>query len=121
MLWDINVLLDNVIEARRLDIALVDKKQLKRIIIDIAVSAEVRVGEKERDSMEKYQDLQRVIGRLCKLKIVEVVPVVTRALGSVTRESDGWIEKLEIANNVGVMEKTALLETARILRNVLEM
>ena len=53
--------------------------------------------------------------------MVEVVPVVIGALGSVTKEFDGWIEKLGITNNVGMMQKTALLGTARILRKVLEM
>ena len=53
--------------------------------------------------------------------MVEVLPVVIRALGSVTKEFDGWIEKLGITNNVGVMQKGALLGTARILRKVLEM
>ena len=71
--------------------------------------------------MEKYQDLKREIERLWKLKMVEVVPVVIGALGSVTKEFDGWIEKLGITNNVGVMQKTTLLGTRRILRKVLEM
>ena len=83
--------------------------------------ADVRVGEKEREKMEKYQDLKREIGRLWKLKMVEVIPVVIGALGSVRKEFDGWIEKLGIRNNVGVMQKTALLETTRILRKVLQM
>ena len=71
--------------------------------------------------MEKCQDLKREIGRLWKLKMAELVPVVIGALGIVTKEFDGWIEKLGITNNVGVMQKTALLGTARILRKVLEM
>ena len=53
--------------------------------------------------------------------MVEVVLVVIGALGCVRKESDGWIEKLGITSNVGVMQKTALMETARILRKVLEM
>ena len=121
VLWDINVKCDNVVEARRPDIILIDKKEQKGITIDIAVPADVRVGEKEREKMEKYQDLQREIGRSWKLKIVEVVPVVIGALESVTKELDGWIEKLGITNNVGVMQKTVLLGTARILKKVLEM
>ena len=70
--------------------------------------------------MEKYQDLKREIGRLWKLEIVEVVPVVIGALGSVTKGLDRWIEKLGIPLNVGVMPKTALLGTARILRKVMK-
>ena len=119
--WDINVQCDNVIEARRPDIIVINKKERKGIITDIAVPADVRVGEKERETVEKYQDLKREIGRLWKLKMVEVIPVVIGALGSVTKGSDRWIEKLGIPFNVGVIQKTALLGTARILRKVLEM
>ena len=71
--------------------------------------------------MEKYQDLKREIRRLWKLKMVEVVPVVIGALGSITKGFDRWIEKLGIPLIVGVMQKTALLETARTLKKVLEM
>ena len=48
MFWDINVQCDNVIEETRPDIILIDKEEGKGIIIDIAVPADVRVGEKER-------------------------------------------------------------------------
>ena len=104
VLWDIDVQCDNVMEAKRPDIILIDKKQPKRIIIDNAVPADVRVGEKEREKMEKYHDLKREIGRLWELKMVEVLPVVIGALGCVRKKSDGWIEKLRITKNVGVMQ-----------------
>ena len=100
---------------------LIDKKERKGIIIDIAVPADVKVGGKEREKVEKYQDLKTEIGRLWRLKMVEVVPLVIGALGSVTKEFDGWIKKLQITKNVGVMQKIALLGTARTLRKVLEM
>ena len=64
VLWDINVQCDNVIEARRPDIIVIHKKERKGIIIDIAVPTDVRVGEKEREKVEKCQDLKREIGRL---------------------------------------------------------
>ena len=71
--------------------------------------------------VEKYQELKREIGRLWKLKHVEVVPVVIGALGSVTKDFERWTRKLAIAYNIGVMQKTALLGTARILWKVLEL
>ena len=89
VLWDINVQCDNMIEAKRPDIILIEKKEQKGIIINIAVPANVRVGKKEREKMEKYQDLKKKIGRLWKLKMA-----VIGALASVTKEFDGWIEKL---------------------------
>ena len=91
------------------------------IIIDIPVPADVRVEEKEKEKVEKYQDLKREIRRLWKLRNVEIVPLVIRALGSVSTEIDRWMGKLGITCSVGVMKKTALLGTARILRKVLEM
>ena len=65
--------------ARRPDIVLIDKKEREGIIIDIAVPADVRVGKKEREEVEKYQDLKREIGRLWRLKMVEVVPCSDRS------------------------------------------
>ena len=121
VLRDINVQSDSVIEAKRPDIVPTDKKERKEIIIVIAVPADVRVGKKEREKVEKYQDLKREIGRLWRLKMVEVVPIVIGALGSVTKEFDGWIEKLRITNYVKVMHKTALLGTAMKLRKKLEL
>ena len=41
--------------------------------------------------------------------------VVIGALGSVTKEFDGWTEKPGITNNAGVIQKTALLGNVRIL------
>ena len=47
ILWDINIQCDNVIEARRPDIVLINKKERHCIIIDIAVPANKRIEEKE--------------------------------------------------------------------------
>ena len=54
VLWDTNAQCDNVMEVRKLDIILIDKKERKGIIIDIAVPDDVRVEEKEREKIEKY-------------------------------------------------------------------
>ena len=85
-----------MIETRRPDIILIVKKEQKGIIINIAVPTDVRIGEKERQKVEKYQDLKREIERLWGLKVVDVEPVVIGALRSVTKEFEGWVEKLRI-------------------------
>ena len=84
------------------------------IIIDIAVPADVRVEEKEK--VEKCQDLKKEIRRLWKLRNVETLPVVIGALGSVSRKHYRWMGKLGITCNVGVMQNTALMGIARILK-----
>ena len=121
VLWDINIQCDNLIEARRPDLIVIDKKEQKGIIIDIAIPADVRVEKKEKEKVEKYQDLKKEIRRLWKLRNVEIVPVVIGALGSVSAEFDRWMGKLGITCFAGVTQKSALLGTARILRKILEM
>ena len=54
VLWDINIQCDNLTEARRPDLIVIDKKEQKGIIIDIAVPADVRVEEKEKEKGEKF-------------------------------------------------------------------
>ena len=68
-----------------------------------------------------YHDLKRGIASSRELKMVEYVPIVIGTLGCVTKELDRWIEKLGITCTVEMMQKTALLGTAAIMREVLEM
>ena len=76
--------------------------------------------EKEGEKIEKYQDLKREIGKLCGIRKREVVPVVVGALGAFSKRLDTWLDKLGITIRMGLLQKTALLGTARILRKVLE-
>ena len=105
-----------MIKGRKPDLILVHKKEHKATIIDIAVPVDVNVEEKEIKKVEKYQELKREIKKPWNLKKVEVVPVVIRVLGCMTKGLEKWIEKVEINCNLGMLQKTALLGTARILR-----
>ena len=62
--------------------------------------------------------LKEGVGRLWKLKMVEVVLVMIGPFESVTEKFDRLTEKLRITYNVGVMQKSTLLGPARILRKV---
>ena len=55
LLWDMNIQCDNVIDAMRPDLVLVDKKKKSCVIIDIAVPGDSKIGEKEMEKIEKYQ------------------------------------------------------------------
>ena len=80
--------------GKKTNIIVTDKNERKGIIVDIAVAADIRVGDSEKEKVKKSQDLKRKIGRLWRLKTVEVVPVVIGALESVTKDFDMWIDKL---------------------------
>ena len=121
LIWDINIQCDNVMEARRPDLILVDKKAKSCVIIDVAVPGDCRICEKEIEKAEKYQNLKRELKRLWSLKKIEVVPVVVGALGCISKGFSGWMDILGIKLNIGMVQKSVLLGTARILRKVLNM
>ena len=56
-MWDFRIQTDHVIEARRPDLVVVDKKKKSCKIIDFPVPGDRRIEEKEKDKIEKYQDL----------------------------------------------------------------
>ena len=55
ILWDFNVETDHVIVHRRPDIVVLEKKEKKALLIDIAVPGDVIVEEKVEEKMTKYQ------------------------------------------------------------------
>ena len=54
ILWDFSIQTKHVIEARRPDLVVVDKKEKICKIIDFAVPGDSRIEEKEKDKKEKY-------------------------------------------------------------------
>ena len=120
VLWDMNIQCDNVIEARRPDIIIVNKVERSAIIIDIAIPGDIRIAQKETEKITKYQDIKREIQRLWNLRKVEIVPVIVGALGSVTKNFEMYMEMIGIKLDTHTVQKTTLLGTARILRKVLE-
>ena len=94
LIWDINIQCDNVMESRRLDLILVDKKAKSCVTINVAVPGDCRIREKEIEKVEKYQNLKRELKRLCSLKKAEIVPVVAGALGCISKGFSGWMGTL---------------------------
>ena len=107
----------HVMEARRPDIIVIDKKERKGIIKDKAVPADVREGENEREKVEKMPGFEERDRKIVETQNVRSGTRSDRS-ASVTKGFDRWIEKLAIPLNVGVMQKNALLGTARILRKM---
>ena len=86
LLWDMNIHRYHVIEARTPDIVVVNKKKRKCAIVDTAVPGDKRIGEKENEKVEKYQELKREIARMWNMRTVCVIPIVIRSLGKETKK-----------------------------------
>ena len=80
MLWDFSIWTDHKIEARRLDLLIVNKKENNWQIIDVAISDDGRVRTKDDEKEEKYQDLARDIRKMWGVR-TKVIPIVVGAVG----------------------------------------
>ena len=119
--WDFTIQCDHYIQSRRPDIVVVEKKKKECKIIEIAVPNDVRVGNKEQEKVEKYQDLRREIAALWGMKKTEVIPIVVGALCMISKKLDMWIKKLGTNIKIETLQKSTLLGAARILRRTLKM
>ena len=106
---------DHLIPARRPYLIIINKKKKICKIVDFAVPVDHRINLKESEK----KDLARELKELWNMKVT-IVPIVIGALGSITEGLLKGLEDLEIGGRVETIQTTALLRTARILRQVLE-
>ena len=95
------------------------KKERSCKIIDFAVPADSRIEEKEKDKIEKYQDLERELQNIWNGK-VKIIPLVVGSLGAIPKQFGNRLKQIGITARTAKVHKTVLLETARILRKVLK-
>ena len=119
ILWDFSIQTDHVIEARRPDLVVVDKKERSCKIIYFAVPGDSRIEEKEKDKIEKYQNLGRELQKIWNVK-VKIIPLVVHSLGAIPKQFGNRLKQIGISVGTAHVQKTVLLGTARILRKVLE-
>ena len=72
-------------EHNKPDIVVHNKSKRECIIIDIVCPFDTRIVEKEDEKVEKYQDLKYEIKKIWKCKKVTIVPIVIRALGTLSK------------------------------------
>ena len=97
----------------------VDKKERSCKIIDFAVPGDSRIEEKEKDKIEKYQDLGREFQKIWNVK-VKVRPSVVGSLGAIPKQFGNKLKQIGITGGTAQVERIVLLGTARIFPKVLE-
>ena len=75
-MWDFCIQTDHVIETQRPDLVVVDKKERSCKAIDFAVFGDSRIEKKEKDKIEKYQDLGRELQKIWNVKVKIILLVV---------------------------------------------
>ena len=101
----------------------IDKKEEERVVIitHLAIPGDDRVKGKELEKLEKYQLLKDEIAKVWRMRKVIVVPVVIGALGAVSVNFKEYMKRIGVNVWLEVIQKTALLWTAKILSKVLSL
>ena len=78
--------------------------------------------DKELEKVKKYQLLKDEIAKVWHMrKVIIVVPVVIGALEAVSVNFKKYMKQIGVKVSLEVIQKTALLGTAKILRKVLSL
>ena len=111
---------DREIKERKPDIIVVNKNEKSCAIIDIAKPGDIRVSKKEKEKIERYQELKREIKRMWNIRIIKVISEVIGTFESTSNRLKKCLEELGIVISTALLQKSALLGTVRTLRKVLD-
>ena len=119
ILWDFNIQTDHVIEPRRQNFVVVDKKRRTCKMINLAFPGNSRIEEKEKEKIEKYQDPRRELQKIWNVR-VKIIQLVVGSLGAIPKQFGNRLKETGITPERGKLRKTVLLGKAKILRKVIE-
>ena len=86
VLWDVMIQCDREIKARKPDIVVVNKNERSCAMIDIAIPGDIKVSEKEKVEIERYQEQKREIKKMLNIRSIKVIPVVVGTLDSTSKK-----------------------------------
>ena len=124
ILWNMKLQTDKILEHSRPDIVVFEKKNRTCNIVDVACPFDTRVTEKEREEVDKYQELKYKVQKILSCSEVTVIPAVICALGTISKDINEWLNKINPNIYFGTLQKAfleqrGLLGTARTLRYAL--
>ena len=120
ILWDVPLLTDKKVKCNRPDITIHDTINRECTLVDISIPVCGNIIRKEAEKIVKYKDLEIEIQKCWNLKKISTIPVIVGALGTVSKGIENHLNNLSPNAEFKVIQKTALLGTAHILRNFLK-
>jgi len=109
---------DRTIPNNKPDIIIHDNEKRTCMLIDVALSGDINVINKEAEKILKYKDLTIEIQRMWNVKM-KVIPVIIGATGTISKSFRKYVSNISGNHEVKKQQKTAILGTAHILRKVL--
>jgi hypothetical protein len=88
------------------------------MLIEATISGDRDVIKKVAEKILKYKDLTIKIQRMWNVK-TKVIPVIIGATGTISKSFRKYVRNILGKHEVKELQKTAILDTAHILRKVL--
>jgi hypothetical protein len=88
------------------------------MLIDVAISGDRNVIKKQAEKILKYKDLITEIQRMWNVK-TKVTPVIIGTTGTISKSFRKYLSSTPGKHGIKELQKTAILGTAHILREVL--
>ena len=120
IMWDKAILTDKKLNCNRPDITIHNTKARECIFVDVAIPVCANVIKKEAEKITKYRNLEIEVQKCWNLSRVHTIPIVVGALGTVSTTILENVKLLSPNIKFSIIQKTALLGTAHILRNFLK-
>ena len=99
---------------------MIDREENTWYIVDSVIPMDYHIEEKEEEKTDKYMDLAAEVRRQFREKKV-ILPIVLRALGTVSAKLSEMLKKLDIEDIIGSLQTVALISSTAILRRVLNL
>ena len=133
LLWTFAIQTDHLISARRLDLMIVNKKKKKKKkerkkkkkkkkenLLNSGVRRSGKTEKKKKsEKTDKSLDRARKLKKLWNMKVT-VIPIVNGSLGPATKGLVQGLEEMEIRRRMEIIQTSALVRSAPILRRVLK-
>ena len=118
ILWNQQVQTDKTIPNNKADIVIRDNEKGTSMLIDVAVSGDRNAIKREGEKILKYKDLTIEIQRMWIVR-TKVIPVIIGATGTISKSFRKYVTNIPGKHEVKELQKTAILGTAHIVREVL--
>jgi len=92
-MWDKTILTDLTVPTNRPDIVFKDKKNKRKLLIDVSCPCDSNVALKQTEKMTKYRLLMDEVHRMWNTR-VSIVPVVIGTLGAVKNGQTNLVASL---------------------------
>ena len=120
ILWDFNIETDHVSQPRRPDIVVLSKTERKCHLNWYCCAWGQKDWVERTGNIDNYSELRREVKKIWNLSQIVVVPVVIGTQGVTSKRLKDWLKKLDVKSSIELLQKAALLGTAKIVRQVLE-